>query len=282
MTLSRDFLSQLKALARNPYDREASEANLRAYLQAALPNWEPDRDELLSRALPLISEYLFLQVEMINNDWHNGQMVNAQGLYLDAFGVQRPPILRTVGESDEDYLFRLANSGASLNIGSLASIEASVRAFNNLILDVQAVTNANRQDVNVYALKAALAALSAAEQTALSAHLNDRANKIAGTELTVASVTQTAFTIDVTLRHAADVAADVITADARMGLYAWLAAGQKIGQGVYRSAIIAEAHVPGVSDVTVAQPSADLAETAGTVYTCPSDTTNVVIRTSQL
>ena len=276
--ISQDYLRTLQALSHDPYDRGLVAANLRAVLVAGLFGWTPDQDEILNRAVDLIAEYIFLHGETENANWQNGTLLYSQGPYLDRFGIQRPPILRASGEDDDTYRLRLSNSSAALNIGSLASIEARGIAFNDAIVDIQAVTDANRQDVRVYALKAGLAALSAAESAALLVYLNERDAKIAGSDITVPAVVQVSFTIDVTIRHTAEVSPDTLTATARAALYEWLTTAQRIGSPIYRSAVSRGAFVTGASDVTVAAPAADLALVDGTVYTCPSDATNVIIR----
>lgn len=275
--VSLDYLATLRALTHDPYDRGAIETNLRALLVAGLPAWTPGQDEILNRALPLIAEYAFLHGEIENTNWDNGTMLRSQGPYLDAFGIQRPPILRAGGETDEPYRLRLANSSAGLNIGSLASIEARGVAFNPAIVDIQAVTLTNRQDVNVYALTGGLVALTPIENAALLGYLNVRDGKIAGVDIMVPAVTQTPFTIDVTIRHTADVSPETLSADARAALYEWLTTVQRLGVPVYRSAVSKAAFVVLASDVTVTEPAADLPAVDGTAYTCLSDATNVLI-----
>ena len=276
--VSREFLATLKALSHPDYDRAESEATLLARLQSGLPNWTAAPADNLRRSLPLLADLIFLHGELENDNFHMGQMVNAENLYLDVFGVERNTP-RLSGESDEDYLVRLANAGESQSIGTLPSIEKSVTEFNALVVDVQPVIRANRQDVDVYALKSGHTALTADENTALLAHLNDRRNKMAGVDLFLEAVTEAAFTIDVTVRHGSGVAAEALAADVRAGLYAWLAENQKIGGPVYRSAITAAAFVEDAVDVTAAEPSADLLATDGTVYTCASNMADVIVRT---
>ena len=276
--VSLDYLATLQALSHDPYDRDVIEANMRAILVAGLPNWTPSQDEILNRALPLIAEYAFLHGEIENTNWDNGTMLRAQGPYLDEFGIQRPPILRATGEGDEPYRLRLATSSAGLNVGSLASIESRGRVFNPAIVDIQAVTLSNRQDVNVYALRGGLVALTPVENAALLDHLNQRNGKIAGADIMVPAVTQTPFTIDVTILHTSDVSPDTLSTDARGALYQWLTTAQRIGGPIYQSAVSRAAFVVLASDVSVAEPAADLPSVDGTAYTCLSDEASVVIR----
>lgn len=276
--VSPEYLATLKALAHPDYDRAASEATMLAKLQAGLPNWTAAPADNIRRSLPLMAELLFLHGEQENNNFNMGQMINAKNLYLDVFGIERG-IIRRTGESDEDYLVRVANGGRTKSIGALASIEQSVTDFNTEVVDVQAVERINRQDVDVYSLKAGHVLLDTAENTALNTHLNDRAHKIAGVDIYLRDSTKTAFQIDVTIRHGAAVSAETLIDDARAALYKWLTLNQRLGEPVYRSAITSAAFVSGASDVTAAKPPSDLAAVAGTAYTCASDMTDVVVRT---
>ena len=283
VAVSREHLATLKALAHAPYDRAEIEALLLARLQAGLPSWTASDSDNLRRSLALEAEGIFLHGETENENWNAAQMVNSRGLYLDTFGVELG-LPRHTGESDDDYLFRLSNSSRYRTIGSLPSIEQMAVDFQPTIVDVQSITRINRQDVDTYSLKASHALLTTDEKTALLAYLNQRENKIAGVDIYVADPVLTPFTtqsprIDVTIRHTADVAADLLGANARTALYNWLNSGQRLGHPVYRSAIAAAAFVPGVIDASVAVPAADLAAQNGTAYTCPSTTTDVIVRT---
>ena len=279
--VSQEYLATLKALAHPEYDRAASEATILARLQAGLSGWTAAPADNLRRALPLLAELIFLHGETENNNFQMGQMVNAENQYLDVFGVERD-IPRRTGEPDDDYLVRLANAGETVAIGTLASIEQSATVFNTLIVDVQAVTRSNRQDVNVYSLKTEHTVLTADENIALLAHLNLQDGKIAGVDVYLEDVVETAFTIDITLRHPPEIAADALSIDARNAVYEWLTDHQKLGEPVYKSAITTAAFVVGASDVTAAQPSADLIAVNGTVYTCGSNVTDVIVRTVQI
>ena len=278
MTVTAELLATLKALAHAPYDRTAMEASILAYLEDGLPDWTAATGDNLRRSLPLISELVFLYGETVNASWDMGQLVRAQGDYLDIFGVN-VNLPRLAGESDDPYRLRLANVGTSGNIGSLASIENRASKFQDTIADVQAVVGNNRQDVAVHALKADHVALTTVETAALLTHLNERDGVIAGVVVTVPAVTETGFTIEVEIRHSTAVSADLIEADARAALYRWLDGAQRIGEPVYMSAVSAAAFIEGAENVTVSEPSADLAAVAGTVYTCPSTEVAVVITT---
>ena len=282
--VSRAYLAVLRALAHPPYDREAIEVNLLDRLQNGisgldgLTTWTAAPADNLRRALPLLAELMYLHGEQENSNFHMGQMINSQGPHLDVFGVERN-VIRRDGENDDDYLFRLANSGLTQNIGTLTAIESQIFDFNSEIVDAQAVIRSNRQDMDVYVLKASHALISASDKTALLAHLNERRRKIAGVDIFAPDPTLTAFTIDVTVRHPESFSANTAAADARDGIYAWLEENQRLGEPVYRSAIIAAAFVAGVADVTVTAPAADLAATDGTAYTCGANTTEVAVTT---
>ena len=278
--ISEEYLRTLQALAHPDYDRVAMEANLLAYLQANLPDWTAAPGDNLRRALPLIAELMFLHGETVNANWEQGTLLYSQGDYLGVFGLEAGLVQRA-GESDDEYRLRIANTGTDQSLGSLSSHENLVTTFLDTVVDVQAVVvTTNRQDVLVYALKADHTALTASEEASLLEYLNRRENHMAGVVLTLPAVTQTPFTIDVTVRHDSSNSADVVAADARATLYAWLAGGQRIGDPVYRSAVARAAFVTQALDVTVAQPSADLPAVDGTAYTCASDTTDVIVRTA--
>lgn len=281
--VSRGYLEERRALAVNAMSRDDIAAAINAKLVAGLPGWDgPNADTILGQAVDLIAEEVFLWLETANRNWNNGTLLRAAGPYLDEFGIGIPSIPRQQGESDDDYRFRMANSSASLSLGSLSAIEALARSFNSDIVDVQAVTATNRQNVLLYALKADHTALTSGEQTALSTHLNARENSMAGVTLTTPAVTQTAFTINVNISHSSQFASDAILADARAAIYAWLATVQRIGQPIYRVQVQAAALVGGASTVAITAPANDLAATNGTAYTCASNETDVVIATTRL
>ena len=280
VAVSEEYLRTLRAITHPSYDRAEIEAGLLAFLQAGLPDWTAAPGDILRRALPLIAEYIFLHGETENANWDQGTLLRSTGRNLQIWGLE-VGLQPSAGESDDDYRLRIANAGSNQGLGSLPYIENQAREFQDTIIDAQAVTSANRQDVRLYALKADHVALTAEENTALLAYLNGRGKQMAGVEVTLPAVTQTAFTIELQVTHPVRMSGDVVAADARAGVYRFLEAAQMIGQPVYRDAIARFAEPTDNPEIRVAvtSPNADLPIVAGTVYTCASTTTDVVITT---
>ena len=278
VAVSEEYLKTLRARPHPGFDRAQVEAAFRTALRSGLPNWTEAPGETLSRSLALMAEVVFVHGEVEIANWEQGLLIFATGTNLDIIGVDRG-VLRETGEEDDDYRLRIANAGIDEALGSLTYYERRAVRFQADVVDAQAVVLANRQDVAVYALKSNHVALTPTEQAAMLSHLNDRAKKIAGVEVSMPAVTETAYTIALTIRHSAANAGDVIAADARAAIYALLADSQLIGAPVYKSALQAAAFVANVLDVEVTAPAADLPAVNGTVYTCSSDATDVVIQT---
>ena len=245
-----------------PYDQANGVMSLKAYLQAGLPDWAADPDDLLSRGIPLMVEWNRLQSEVSLAQLRRGLLAYAEGDDLDVLGLGPPTVLRITGEADDDYRVRIANSRQGLNIGSLASVAQFARQGLPALDDVLAVIAPNRQDIAVWGLKADMAQLTAADQTQLLEYLRDEdeGRLIGGVQVTAPAPTIVPYTISISVRYDASRENTAQLRDAvRAAIYAWLADNQKIGRSVHRSAISDAAFIAGVRDVVVLEPSHDLA-----------------------
>ena len=246
----------------NAYDQANGVATLKAYLQAGLPDWAADPDDLLSRALPFMVEWNRLQSEVSLAQLRRGLLAYAEGDDLDVLGLGPPAVLRITGEADDDYRARIANSRLGLNIGSLAAVAQFARDGLATLDDVLPVLEPNRQDIAVWGLKADMAQLTAADRTQLLEYLRDQdeGRLIGGVQVTAPAPTIVPYTISLSIRYDAARENTVQLRDAvRAAIYAWLADNQLLGRSVYRSAINDAAHIAGVRDVVVVEPSHDLA-----------------------
>ena len=245
-----------------PYDQANGVASLQAYLQAGLPDWAADPDDLLSRAVPLMVEWNRLASETEHQQIRRGLLPYAEGDELDVLGVGPPVVLRFSGESDDDYRPRIANSRLGLNIGSLTSVAQFAREGLTTLADVLPVIAPNRQDIAVWGLKADMAQLSAADRTQLLEYLRDEdaGRLIGGVMVTAPAPTIVAYTISVSVRYdASRENTQQLQAAVRAAIYAWLEGNQRLGQPVYRSAINDAAFIAGVQDIVVLSPTYDLA-----------------------
>ena len=260
--VTKQYIDNLRDQARlwQPYDQAAAEQALRQYLQIGLPDWDPAADSLLSRSIPLLVDVLRVQSETAHAQVRRGLLAFAEGPDLDLIGLGPPTVFRFVGEPDDDYRVRIANAQAGLNIGSLASIEQDARLALPAITDVAAITAPNRQDVAVFAIKAARALLTSAERTSLEEYLNARDGVIAGVQITARQPTEVPYTIRVRARYDASRENGAsLAAVIRSELYKFLAAQEELGTSVYLSEINKAAHVEGVERTQVIEPAYDLA-----------------------
>ena len=293
--VSKEFLQELQQLA-SPFeellDRAAAEQALIDYLEPRIDGWDPSvLSDNLRRALPLLAEVQFLRDMGVEAAWQAGQMVNAPAGTLQArYGLPKG-LLAQPGEDVEAYRLRLANSGQGRSDSNLDYYVRAVREFNTLITDVQVTrfSTTNKIDLKVYPLKAEYTALAAAEETALSTHMNRQETDdvegylpTAGTDISIEDVTETAYTIAIELKHLSRFSTVGILRDARQAVYDWLDANQLVGAGIFKGAVEAAARVANVADAVITSPPADLAAAAGTVYVCPKDATNVVFTTAAL
>ena len=245
-----------------PYDQANGVMSLKAYLQAGLPDWAADPDDLLSRAVPLMVEWNRLASETEHQQIRRALLPYAEGDDLDVLGLGPPAVLRSAGEEDDNYRLRIANSRQGLNIGSLRSVAQFAREGLSTLDDVLVVPAPNRQDLSVWALKADMAQLTAADQTQLLEYLRDEdeGRLIGGVQVTAPTPAIVPYTISLSIRYDAARENTVQLRDAvRAAIYAWLEANQKLGRPVHRSAINDAAFIAGVRDVVVLEPSHDLA-----------------------
>ena len=258
--VTKQYIDHIKSTARlwQPYDREQDEVALVQFLQAGLPDWNAAADNLLRRAVPLMVEYNRMRSETAHAQVLRSLLAFAEGEDLDVIGLGPPPVFRYVGEPDEDYRVRIANSQLGLSIGSLGSAESRARLALPALTDVLAVVAPNRQNVAVFALKGEHQQITTTERTSLEEFLQARDGVIAGVEITAPAPTFVEYSISVIARYDKSQTAVVLEPLIRSAIYAYL--GQNhLGRPVYRSAINDAAHIPGVSDVVVLSPPHDLA-----------------------
>lgn len=288
-----------------PFDRADATAQLLAHLQDNLPDWEdPPTDALLYRSLPYIAEYVQTQVELGHAQLLRGLLATAQGSDLDVIGLGPPPVLRRVGEPDDDYRLRIANAHVLVNLGSLDGVEQRAEQFNTDIVDVRAYVSPNRQDVRVFPIGASVTQIEETARTALQTYLNGRSIHIGGVATTVAEPTVKQYRIRATATFDPTLySREAVTALMRTALNAFVAASERVGWTVYKAVLDDAAYVPELRNVTATfvRPtsgdtfaegddgtpvSGDLVAagsfTAADIYTCAQDETGIQIMVNEL
>ena len=277
----RELLLRQTARIRPAFDRAQAEAQLLENIRAADPEFDPDRDEIIQRALPLIAEAGFVLVEMAVNAVDASLLARAMGDDLVDIGIDRG-VLPIAGEDPDDYRERIANaSGRSIPV-TLGDYRTAVPNWDPGIVDVQPVRNpANRDEVFIYALRADLTALTADERTALSAHFTLEDNKMANlVGVSAKEVTQTPYDLTMTVHHKAGVIPSSIAETVRLAVEEYVEAEQRIGAAVYLSKLQGLAtRFEDVVRVELTSPSADLDAVAGTIHTLDLDS-DVTINTA--
>ncbi len=261
-----------QALLWQPIDAAAIEQRLVTYLDAQLPDWSPLADSLLRRSLPLIAQQLQVLDEERLAQGRRGLLAYAEGADLDLLGLGPPVILRRPGEADETYRVRIAEARLSLSLGSLSYEEQLARTILPSITDALAVVARNRQDVTLFALTGLRQELTSDQEQLLVRGMNARDAVIAGVEVTVGEPTEVPFTISVSATYDAGLTdGGDLASRIRQSIYDYLAASQRIGQPVYRSAIQESAFVEGVYDLAISQPPRDLAPPSVTIVSADAD-----------
>ena len=262
MTISREFIESIKeqATLATPVEQESGFAQLVAFIRAGVPDWDANNDALY-RSLPFIVEQviLWLQLGLINARSYLG--IFAQGARLDSVGISSiPPVVRNIGESDEDYFQRIVNAPRTLSAATLSYYEARAREALPAIVDTLALHALNRRDVTVWCLKEGYTPLTDEEILAVSASVNDRDIREAGMEAHFTRPTITDYTINVTIYHdPRRESEEAIKMQSMQALEAYTRQAQIIGGPIYRSAIFDAAHVADTIQVIINEPAYDLA-----------------------
>ena len=228
-----------------PYDRADFEERLYNLLVQGLPRWDSRADTILRRSLPLISEAVATEINTHRAELLRGLLATAEGPDLDILGLGPPVVVRNLGESDENYRLRIANSWATNNLGSLVGIAARA-----LLVITDAVTalpqvRVNRQDVDLFIAKSEGELLTTEEVILLTESLNDLSAKIAGTNTYIHHPNVIEYKIKVTLKYDATRYGSTLVHDNSVAsLEKWAADNYAIGRILYKNDMLDAAKVP--------------------------------------
>lgn len=260
-----DYVQNLKFPFDQPTVAQKVENIRRAILEVA-PEWRPEDQGLLIRALTPIADQLWTDNEVMWRNMFRFTLPFAIGDDLDVVG-DRFGILRMPDESDLAYRLRLYNRRRDNSLGSLASILANAYLSNSLIVDAAVNLAANRQDATLYCLKANNVQLTAQEREAVRLYVNANDRLLMGVVVTVAQPTITPYDLRVTVTYDNRVT-DEPTMRMRVeeSLSAWLLANNKLNRPVYVSAVLDAAFVENAVNVVVTSPASTLVASPGVVH----------------
>ena len=176
-------------------------------------------------------------------------------------------VIRRAGESDDDLRQRGIQSTRLASVGTSDRIEYNAFQAAVDVVDAQAHIRTNRQDVDLWTLKADQTELTAADQETLRAYVNRSDQIIMGSTIHIAAVTKSNYNIVINVTYDSTLI-DVGTLRARVTtqLRAYMKAQARLGLAIYHSAISRAAFTDGVVDAPVTTPAAALVATPGTVY----------------
>ena len=256
------------------FDRSAITNNAVAAIQGVVSGWEYTGRGRLARALDAIIETI----------WTYGEINQAQAIRtLGAFAVGNDlthlaaadGIMRRTGEGDEDLRRRWTESSVLLSVGTNARNEANAFTALAAVADVQARVRTNRQDVDLYALKADLATLSDAEWDDVIQYGNSRSEIIMGVTVHRANPTIVEYSTALAVTyHSSRIDQVSLEASIEAQLERYIDDARVLGRPVNASAIIAATLqdplttpdiVPTITR-TSNMVTGNLAATAGTVY----------------
>ena len=245
-----DLLNQAGSFF-TPANRAEMEAELLNVLRTGLPDWDSGSDTILRRALPLIAEQVEVWLTTNEENVKQGLLAYAEGPLLDIFGLGPPLVRRRLGEADDPYRLRIANSSTRLNLGSLDGYEEAARETDTTLVDSLAVVAPNRQNVKLYVVKPDAELPVQSEIDILQRYFNERGNSIAGAEIQVSTPTVRQYRINVTAFYDPSVySEEIVSSGITSSLYAYIRSNREIGRKIYLSALNDAAFTPECIDVT--------------------------------
>ena len=170
------------------FDRQEILDSFIASVEGANPDWRYADRGRLARVLSPLAETVWTYGEINENQNLRGLLVFAVGNDLDVIAGDAG-LIRSVDELDDALKGRVARRPILNSVGTLDRIEYNAFQTAVLVVDAQAATRTNRQDVDLWALKAALADLTTAEQSVVSLYANRTDQVIMGVEVHVDDVT---------------------------------------------------------------------------------------------
>ncbi len=243
-----------------PLDPEAVEAAMRADFLARYPEhtaWvESDP------AAKLIEAAAYREVLIrarINDSARSVMLAFARAGDLEHIAAQFG-VVRLAGEADDAMRRRvLLSHSAYSTAGSRAGYEFHARSADARVSDVDVARTAPGQ-VRVVVFGEGADGIPSAEVLAVVRAALSGEDAIPLTDtVTVQSVEVVPFTIDATLTIAPGPDRDVVLAASRASLDAYVRSLRTAGADVHRAAVTAAAVVPGVTNVVLGSPAADVA-----------------------
>lgn len=238
----------------DPYNPvQVQEAILAAYT-TGLPDWIPDEDVILRRVIPLEAEQWVVWSETQKAQLLRSLLAFATGRNLDLIGLGPPPVIRRLREPDDDYRLRIANAHLRLSLGNLVGIEEQVVDLDTEITNAYAAVSLNRQNVNVFNVKANATVLTPEEKAPINTYFEGRGTKIAGVEIEMVDPTVVPFKIriegvfDRTLYGES-----VVEERIRRSVYQFIVDNERIGNTWTNSKLCGAADVPELVDTPTAE-----------------------------
>lgn len=209
----------------------------------------------------------------------------ADGANLDQHAAQ-VGITRNMGEIDSILRQRIPNRFNAITAGAPEPVRSQAREADNRVIDAQPVLRPNNQDYNVYLMSSESIDGRASDELVIKvkAYLDNGWRRPLWVKYFVQTGIISAFTILIDLKYdSRRILGASVGAASRQALYNYLTTNFRLGQPIYRNAIVAAATVPGVAYVDITSPAIDLLPPDnGTAYFCKQDVADVIITTTDL
>lgn len=259
-------------------DYQANVDAIIATVQQQIPEWTAGRDDPLRAAIEALAYTITIQNNRWNERFLQSLWAYATGENLDHLALNIG-VQRTLGETDDQLRERGRRDNRGRNISALVGLQAiSYQAGIVTLFDVQAIISTNGQVITVYGIDALGADIGVTNRNTLQTFLRRPENLTIGKAVNVSAATAQAYTITANISYNANIT-DVTDLEARVreSIYNYIDSERLLNNTIYTSAVSDALFVPGVENVTLTAPAADVAKANGTVPICPKDTTNVVL-----
>lgn len=283
MALTLEYLRRLASQTPPTFTtggaRVQIEADINAGIQAVVPTYIPLNGGRLARVVTQVSQEVWTADEVNNAKMRGSLLALAQGSDLDF--LLSNEIEPESGESADAKIERFLRARAGRTAGTQASVLGNALDSPVAVQQASFSRRANKQDADLYCLKANLEQLTTEEQQIVETYVNDPSRILMGREVFVGTPTVRAVTITADLSYRVS-QTDAVTAvaQARESLAAWIAENARLGYGWNVKAIGDALTVPGVVDWTITAPPSNLVAAADTVYSASA--TAATITTTQV
>ena len=252
-----------------------------------VPEWTSSTGSPLYKAFENIAYRQTQLIEYVRDWMKQRTFKHMSGAMLDDFVASRAGVIREGGETDAALKLRYLEEVESLPSGTEEAYEALLRLLDpdSSDVDVDVTVSNLGYDLSFYLLGPGGIALTPAQRTAVEQEIDKLARKKIhfGDTYSVDATTATDYTISATYKYdSRDNSLDQISGPIREAAYKFIDEKAKIGEGFTLYQLRQALGVPGVLDVVLAQPTADVPGAAGAVPTCPKTDTAVVLTPSDV